>query len=93
MSQNFSSLVPRQKWFFEKRNLRVGDVVLIQYEGKCTPGTYRLGVVCEIEVSPDGLVRTVTVDYSLLADLPDDERHLYKGITKKRIRVPVQRLV
>ena len=39
---------------------------------KGAPGTYRLGVVCE---------------------LPDDEKHLYKGITKKRFRVPVQRLV
>ena len=93
MTQNFSSLVPRQKWFFEKRNMQVGDIVLISYQGKCTPGTYRLGVECEIEVSPDGLVRTVTVDYSLLAELPVAERHLYKGITKKRIRVPVQRLV
>ena len=93
MTQNFSSLVPRQKWLLERRNLCVGDVVLIKYEGKCSPGTYRLGVVCEVELSPDGLVRTATVEYSLLAELPEAERHLYKGITKKRIRVPVQRLV
>ena len=39
------------------------------------------------------MVRTATVEYSLLAELPEAERHLYKGITKKRIRVPVQRLV
>ena len=38
-------------------------------------------------------MRTVNVDYSLFADLTVDERHLYKGITKKKIRVPVQRLV
>ena len=93
MSQNFSSLVPRQKWFYEKRNMEVGDVVLIQYEGKCRPATYRLGVVCELELSPDDLVRTVWVEYSLLAELPEAERHLYKGITKKKIRVSVQRLV
>ena len=93
MTQNFSSLVPRQKWLFERRNLCVGDVVLIRYEGKLSQGTYRLGVVCEVEKSPDGLVRTVTVEYSLLAELPEAERYLYKGITKKRIRVPVQRLV
>ena len=93
MAQNFSSLVPRQKWMFERRNLCVGDVVLIKYEGKLTPGTYRLGVVCEVEISPDGLVRTATVEYSLLAELLEAERLLYKGITKKRIRVSVQRLV
>ena len=71
----------------------MGNVVLVRYENKCAPGTYRLGVVYEVEVSPDDLVRTATVEYSLLAELPEAERHLYKGITKKRIRVPVQRLV
>ena len=71
MSQNFTSLVPRQKWFYEKRNMKVGDVVLIQYVGKCRPATYRLGVVIEVEVDADGLVRTVTVEYSLLSELSE----------------------
>ena len=93
MAQNFSSLVPRQKWFYEQRNMVVGDVVLLQYEGKCRPATYRLAVVVDVEVAGDGLVRTVTVEYSLLAELPPSERHLYKGVTKKRVRVSVQRLV
>ena len=35
----------------------------------------------------------VLVEYSLLSELPAGERLLYKGITKKRIRAPVQRLV
>ena len=93
MSQNFTSLVPRQKWFYERRNMQVGDVVLIQYTGKCKPATYRLGVVIEVEVDDDGLVRTVSVEYSLLSELSETDRLLYKGITKKRLRVPVQRLV
>ena len=93
MAQNFSSLVPRQKWFYEQRNVRVGDVVLVQYEGKCRPATYRLAVVIEVEVDADGLVRTVSVEYSLLTELPFSERLEYKGITKKRLKVPVQRLV
>ena len=93
MSQNFTSLVPRQKWFYERRNMQVGDVVLIQYMGKCRPATYRLGVVIGVEVEADGLVRTVTVEYSLLSELSEADRLLYKGITKKRLRVPVQRLV
>ena len=29
----------------------------------------------------------------MLNELPEAERHLYKGITKKKIRVPIQRLV
>ena len=91
--QNFSSLVPRQKWFMEKRNVKVGDVVLIKYEGKCKPGTYRLGVVREVEECSDGLVRTVLVEYSLLGEVPAEDRHLYTGVTKKKISLPVQRLV
>ena len=93
ISQNFSSLVPRQKWFHERRNMKIGDVVLIQYVGKCRPAAYRLGAVIDIEVDSDGLVRTVTVEYSLLAELAEADRLTYKGITKKRLRVPVQRLV
>ena len=86
MSQNFTSLVPRKKWFYERRNMQVGDVVLIQYTGKCKPATYRLGVVIEVEVDDDGLVRTVSVEYSLLSELSENDRLLYKGITKKRLR-------
>ena len=93
MVQYFTSLVPRQKWFHEKRNMQIGDVVLIQYKGKCRPATYRLGVVIEVEVDDDGLVRTVSVEYSLLSELSEADRLMYKGITKKRLRVPVQRLV
>ena len=92
-SQNFSSLVPRQKWFFSKRNMQVGDVVLIHYEGKTRPGTFRLGIVKSVVVDPDGLVRTVTVQYSLLSELISKDRSLYKGVKKKLLVVPVQRLV
>ena len=73
--------------------MSVGDIVLIRYEGKCKPGTYRLGVVREVQKSEDGLVRTVTVEYSLIGEVPAAERHLYTGITKKKISLPVQRLV
>ena len=92
MTQNFSSLVPRQKWQFERRNMRVGDVVLINYAGKCRPATYRLGMIVSVVVDPDKLVRTVTVEYSILSELPVAKRLLYKGVTKKRITVAVQRL-
>ena len=41
----------------------------------------------------DGLVHTCTVVYSLLAELSYEDRTKYKGVTKKELRVPVQRLV
>ena len=51
--------------------MRIGDVVLIQYVGKCRPAAYRLGVVIEIEVDDDDLVRTVIVEYSLISELAE----------------------
>jgi hypothetical protein len=48
--QNFSSLVPTQRWQMERRNMRVGDIVMIQYENRCAPATYRLARVVKVEV-------------------------------------------
>ena len=85
--QCFDSLAPTRKWIEAKRNLAVGDIVLIQYSSKSAPGTYRLGMVCKVEADANGLVRTCTVRY-----------HLCKSGTKpnslkKEVRVPSQRLV
>ena len=92
--QNFTSLVPTQRWQREKRNICVGDIVLVHYASKSSPGTYRLARVKQVEVDEvDGLVHTCTVVYSLLAELKPKDRAEYKGITKKELRVPVQRLV
>ena len=92
--QNFTSLVPTQRWQRERRNICVGDVVLVHYTSKSFPGTYRLARVKQVEVDEvDGLVHTCTVVYSLLAELKPKDRAEYKGITKKELRVPVQRLV
>ena len=41
----------------------------------------------------DKLVHTCTVMYSLLAELRPADRLKYKGVTRKQLRVPVQRLV
>ena len=92
--QNFTSLIPTQRWQKERRNICVGDIVLVQYTSKSFPGTYRLARVKQVEVDEvDGLVHTCTVVYSLLAELRPKDRAEYKGITKKELRVPVQRLV
>ena len=73
--------------------MQVGDIVLIAYEGKCKPGSYRLGIVNDVEMDEDGFVHTVTVSYSLLAEMSKKDHLSYTGITKKTLRTPVQRLV
>ena len=73
--------------------MRKGDVVLIQYKNKSKSGEYKLGRIIKIEVDADGLVRTCIVRYSLVQHLTEREKLIYKGVTKKYIRVAIQRLV
>ena len=93
--QCFDSLLPtRCRWTQEQRGVKIGDVVLISYTDKSKTGTYRLGIVQQVEVDQDGLVRTCEVHYRLVrSDLPVEElRFYFKGLKFKWIRVPVQRL-
>ena len=68
--------------------------MLISYEDKSKTGTYKLGIVKEVEIDTDGLVRTCVVGYRLVrSDMPVEElRFYYKGLKCKELRVPVQRL-
>ena len=90
---HFASLVPTTRWQFTKRNLREGDVVLIAYMAKSMPGTYRLGIVEEVKLDDDDLVRTATVAYNLFRKLPGRTEADYEGISRKTIEVAVQRLI
>ena len=92
--QCFDSLLPTKSWTQEQRGVKQGDVVLISYSDKSKTGTFRLGIVEEIETDPDGLVRTCLVGYRLVrSDMPVEELKIYfKGLKWKQLRVPVQRL-
>ena len=72
-----------------KRNVCVGDYVLIKYSTKSKAEDFRKEMVTKVEVDEDGLVRTVVVIYKLI-NKPTPK---YEGITTKEIRLPVQRLV
>ena len=52
------------KWTHEKRNLREGDVVLIQKED-VKRGSFPLGRIKEVITSEDGLVRKAMVEYMM----------------------------
>ena len=54
------SLLERQKWFRPRRNVEVGDLVLLVDE--CIPrGQWRMGRVTKAMRGVDGLIRTVEV--------------------------------
>ena len=72
----------------------IGDIFLIEYKYKYSPGTYRLRRMKDVEVDPnDGLVRTCTVIYKLVKSSSKNLRDIFKDITSKEVRLPVQRLV
>ena len=86
-------MIPTRKWIDEKRNITVDDVVLIKYASKSAPGTYSLGRVSSVELDDDNLVRTCTVKYNLIKPITSANRNSLDGVTRKEIRLPVQRLV
>jgi len=74
--QYFQSLMPTRKWIEKQRNMRPGDVVLIEYKSKSMPGTYRLGRVRDVEIDEqDKLVRTCTVVYKLIKPITDTNKN------------------
>ena len=79
------NLNSRQKWFVPKRNLKIGDVVIVQDEvprNECP-----LGIVMETSTNQEGLVRAVKVKLG--------SRNPQKGSNAKCsvIERPVQKVV
>ena len=91
--QYFDALIPTRKWIDAERNMKLGDVVLIEYSSKTAPGTYRMGIVSQVEVDGDGLVRTCTVKYKLVKPITPNNKETVEDVVSKEVRVPVQRLV
>ena len=58
----FPSLVIQPKWHVQKRNVMVGDIVLLQ-DSNIVRGEWKMGIVSEITASKDGLIRRVNVTY------------------------------
>jgi hypothetical protein len=78
----FPSLVIHQKWHTKQRNMKVGDIVMIQDSGMIK-GKWKLGRIVKSEPSTrDGLVRTVDIQYK------NPESNTFITISR-----PVQRLV
>ena len=65
----------------------VDNVALIECKSKSAPGTYSLRRIRKVEIDDDDLVRTCTVSYKINA------RDVFKDVTSKEVRVPVQRLI
>lgn len=58
----FPDIIIRQKWHVDKRNVKMGDVVLIQ-DSNLVRGEWRMGIVTTVHPSNDNKVRRVTISY------------------------------
>ena len=83
----FPSLIIRQKWHTQKRNLQEGDVVLIQ-DNNAVRGEWRLGRVAKTYPDHNGIVRNVDVQYK-----HPQEGKKYEGKPFMSIKRAVQKLV
>ncbi len=58
-SEYLNSLQQRNKWMWERENVKVGDLVLVVEE--TAPGTWKMGRIQDIHPGKDGRVRVVNV--------------------------------
>ena len=81
------SLVVRQKWHRESRNLCSGDVVMIAEPTKLK-ARYKLAVVEDVKVSRDGFVRSAMLRYNNITNNMNTRRTVPVRVSRS-----VQRLV
>ena len=86
----FPSLLIQAKWHVEKRNVSVGDVVLVQDSNEVR-GKWKLGIVSETHPGKDDKVRSVKIQYK---NPKNGERcGVYEGHNHITIERPVQKIV
>ena len=86
----FPDLIVRQKWHTAHRNLKTGDIVLIQ-DSNLVRGQWRLGIVSNTYPGSDGKVRKVEVQYK--NPKQGEPVTKYQGRGYVTIERPVHRLV
>ena len=86
--QYFPSLLVRQKWHYNRRNLQVGDICAVQ-DSNTLRGEFRLCKVSEVYPDGKGVVRNVQVT---VASKQDGTPH-YKSSSLVKLRRHVNNLI
>lgn len=87
MRDYFPTLTIRQKWHTAQRNMKKGDIVLVQ-DNDMIRGNWKLAQVCQAEPGRDGKVRDVVLRYKQL-----NSDSMYEGKRDRLINRSVHRLV
>ena len=85
------AMLSHRRWFDERRNLQVGDVVLVTDNSPLIK-SYQLAKVTEAQADSDGMVRTVEVGYKRYKATEKGTAR-YTGGSTTTLRRSVQRLV
>ncbi|XP_043192676.1 uncharacterized protein LOC122366428 [Amphibalanus amphitrite] len=89
----FSTLLVRQRWHVARRNLKIGDIVLIQ-DTNALKGNWKFAEVLEVHVDQDGKVRNVTLRYKSQAPPRNaTDARKYNGQPDVIVKRSVHRLV
>ena len=83
----FHTLIIRQKWHTQNRNVQVGDVVLVQ-DSNTIRGQWKLAQICEAIPGMDGRVRDVKIRYKNIS-----AGRNYRGCQDSTLCRSVRRLV
>ena len=83
-------LLIRQNWHVEKRNVKVGDVVIVQ-DSNLVRGSWRLGRVSNVFPGDDARVRNVEIQCNQF--FTNEQVNVYTGKEYSTIQWPVQKLV
>ena len=83
------TLIPCKKWKDSKRNLKVGDIVMMLYKGNLVDD-YRLAKVTQVYPDEKNLVRTVDVSFRRRSR--NESREVYKSKDLVTEKIAVQRL-
>ncbi|XP_068239989.1 uncharacterized protein [Palaemon carinicauda] len=82
----FPTLIVRQKWHTDKRNVQPGDIVLIK-DTNVVRGKWKMGQVVDTETGRDNKVRDVSIRYKI------QRPGKYKGQSDTVIKRSVHKLV
>ena len=88
----FPSLIVQGKWHVQKRNVAVGDIVILQ-DSNALRGEWKLGIVSKVMPSPDGLVRKCQIKYKNITKEGHAAKHytyIDRGIQRLIILIPVE---